>query len=77
MRTVQLIGVPAATDAAAGRGRDRRRAEIAHRTRRQAVADSLAALAWLRAAGGRQFFFKYCSTFDCTDAAISGRSPTR
>jgi len=34
---------------------------------RRAVEDSLAALAWLRAAGCRQFFFKYCSTFDSTE----------
>ncbi|MCE8003998.1 3-oxo-tetronate kinase [Billgrantia ethanolica] len=32
----------------------------------EAVADSLAALAWLQAQGARQFFFKYCSTFDST-----------
>ena len=31
-----------------------------------AVADALAALDPLRAAGCRQFFFKYCSTFDST-----------
>ena len=34
---------------------------------RDAVAQSLAALAWLRARGARQFYFKYCSTFDSTD----------
>lgn len=32
----------------------------------QAVADSLAALAWLQAHHCRQFYFKYCSTFDST-----------
>lgn len=32
----------------------------------EAVAQSLAALEWLRAQGCRQFFFKYCSTFDST-----------
>lgn len=31
-----------------------------------AVAQSLAALAWLQAQGCTQFFFKYCSTFDST-----------
>ncbi|NCF29029.1 MAG: hypothetical protein GWP69_16720 [Gammaproteobacteria bacterium] len=31
-----------------------------------AVAQSLRALEWLRGAGCRQFFFKYCSTFDST-----------
>ncbi len=39
---------------------------------RQAVDESLAALAWLRDAGCRQFFFKYCSTFDSTDAGNIG-----
>ncbi len=32
-----------------------------------AVRQSLASLNWLRAARCRQFFFKYCSTFDSTD----------
>ncbi len=32
----------------------------------EAVAQSLGALAWLRAQGCEQFFFKYCSTFDST-----------
>lgn len=32
----------------------------------EAVADSLAALDWLRAQGCRQIVFKYCSTFDST-----------
>lgn len=32
----------------------------------EAVAGSLAALEWLRAAGAKQFFWKYCSTFDST-----------
>ncbi len=31
-----------------------------------AVAQSEAALAWLQAAGAKQFFWKYCSTFDST-----------
>src|SRR5205085_1413984 len=31
-----------------------------------AVAQSLAALEWLRAAGATRFYFKYCSTFDST-----------
>ena len=31
-----------------------------------AVAQSLAALAWLQQAGAQQFYFKYCSTFDST-----------
>lgn len=32
-----------------------------------AVAQSLEALAWLKAQGCAKFFFKYCSTFDSTD----------
>jgi uncharacterized protein YgbK (DUF1537 family) len=32
----------------------------------EAVAQSLAALAWLRARDCKQYFFKYCSTFDST-----------
>jgi len=31
-----------------------------------AINESLEALRWLRDAGCRQFFFKYCSTFDST-----------
>src|SRR5262249_48654191 len=37
-----------------------------------AVEESLASLAWLRAAGCQQFFFKYCSTFDSTDTGNIG-----
>ena len=32
----------------------------------EAIEESLAALCWLQAAGCRQFYFKYCSTFDST-----------
>lgn len=32
----------------------------------EAVAESRAALAWLRKAGAQRFFWKYCSTFDST-----------
>ena len=32
----------------------------------EAVAETRAALAWLRAAGAQRFFWKYCSTFDST-----------
>jgi len=37
-----------------------------------AVAQSLAALRWLHEAGCRRFYFKYCSTFDSTDAGNIG-----
>ena len=72
MRTVQLIGVPHAGEPAP----DADAVVVALKSRtapvRQAVAESLAALAWLRDAGCRQFFFKYCSTFDSTDAGNIG-----
>ncbi len=65
MRTVQYCGIPsapAAPEVEAG--------VIALKTRSidpaEAVAQSLAALAWLEAQGCTQFFFKYCSTFDST-----------
>ena len=66
MRTVQVIGVPAADaelDAA-----DAVVVALKSRTTpaAEAVSESLAALAWLRQRGCRQFFFKYCSTFDST-----------
>lgn len=66
MRAVQMIGVPQA-----GEQVDADAIVVALKSRTaplaQAVAQSRAALAWLRAAGCRQFFFKYCSTFDSTD----------
>lgn len=64
MHTVQVLGVPEGglpqADAVV----------IALKTRTvapaDAVAQSLAALTALRAAGARQIYFKYCSTFDST-----------
>src|SRR6202011_4267935 len=38
----------------------------------EAVAESLAALEWLRHQGCRQFLFKYCSTFDSTPSGNIG-----
>lgn len=65
MRTVQLIGVPDGPPPA-----DADAVVIALKSRtnpvEDAVAESLAALRWLREAGCRQFYFKYCSTFDST-----------
>lgn len=65
MRTVQYNGVPAEdADPAIEAG------VVALKTRTiapaDAVAQSLAALDWLRRQGCRQFLFKYCSTFDST-----------
>lgn len=72
MRAVQLIGVPAASDPVP----DADAIIIALKSRTvpagEAVRDSLAALDWLRAAGCRQYFFKYCSTFDSTEAGNIG-----
>ena len=72
MRTVQYSGVPtmpAAQDVEAG--------VVALKSRSidpaEAVAQSLAALDWLRAQGCTQFFFKYCSTFDSTPLGTLAR----
>jgi len=72
MRTVQVIGVPPvgeplpAADAIV----------VALKSRTvpaaEAVAMSRAALERLQAAGARQYFFKYCSTFDSTDRGNIG-----
>ena len=71
MRTVQTIGVPTrpldeAPDAVV----------VALKSRTipaaDAVAQSLDALRWVQAQGARQVYFKYCSTFDSTDAGNIG-----
>jgi uncharacterized protein YgbK (DUF1537 family) len=75
MRTVQTIDVPASGEAgAAGQATDALVVALKSRTilAADAVAQSLAALAWLQAQGCRQFFFKYCSTFDSTDRGNIG-----
>jgi uncharacterized protein YgbK (DUF1537 family) len=78
LRTVQTIGVPglhnggeippevAAADAVVVALKSRTTPAA------EAVADSLAALRWLQAAGARQFYFKVCSTFDSTPAGNIG-----
>jgi len=38
----------------------------------EAVEQSLAALVWLQRSGAKQLYFKYCSTFDSTDAGNIG-----
>lgn len=72
MRTVQVIGTPAAGDKVP----DADAVVVAIKSRTAPVAwavkESLAALDWLRQAGARQFFFKYCSTFDSTDRGNIG-----
>jgi uncharacterized protein YgbK (DUF1537 family) len=71
MRTVQVIGIP---QSAAGPDADAVVVALKSRTSpvADAVRESLAALDWLRRAGCRQFFFKYCSTFDSTDQGNIG-----
>jgi uncharacterized protein YgbK (DUF1537 family) len=65
MRTVQMLGVPTEPPLA-----DVDAVLIALKSRtcpvEEAISESLAALAWLQKAGCRQFYFKYCSTFDST-----------
>lgn len=65
MKTVQFTGIPSSpvpSDVEAG--------VVALKSRsipvKDAVAQSLAALDWLKAQGCTQFLFKYCSTFDST-----------
>ncbi len=72
MRTVQTIGVPADAELAAGA--DAVVVALKSRTipAAEAVSQSLAALRWLRGAGARQIYFKYCSTFDSTPAGNIG-----
>jgi uncharacterized protein YgbK (DUF1537 family) len=72
MRTVQTIGVP--NPAMALDDVDAIVVALKSRTipANEAVAQSLQALAALQARGCRQFFFKYCSTFDSTDAGNIG-----
>ncbi len=71
MRTVQMIGVPRH---AAPAGLDAIVVALKTRTAppRDAIDASLAALEWLRDAGCRQFFLKYCSTFDSTSQGNIG-----
>ena len=65
MRVVQTIGVPSGP-----LGAEVDAVVVALKSRTvppaQAVAESLAALAWLQAQGAQQIYFKYCSTFDST-----------
>lgn len=66
MRTLQVIGVP---DKDVDTG-DAEAVVVALKSRSiaadLAISQSLASLSWLQEQGARQFFFKYCSTFDST-----------
>ncbi len=71
MRVVQTIGVPtsplnAEVDAVVVALKSRTIAP------QEAVAQSLAALSWLKSQGSRQIYFKVCSTFDSTPAGNIG-----
>ena len=72
MRTVQLLGVPRpglkvpAADCIIVALKSRSNAA------NEAVTMSLAALDWLRQQGAKQFYFKYCSTFDSTEKGNIG-----
>ena len=69
MRTIQLLGVPdtaLASEAAAQADALVVALKIRTVPVEEAVSQALAALEALRAAGCRQFFWKYCSTFDST-----------
>lgn len=71
MATTQFVGIPKG-EAPAGC----EAGVVALKTRSipagEAVAQSLDALAWLKRQGCRQYFFKYCSTFDSTPAGNIG-----
>jgi 3-dehydrotetronate 4-kinase len=71
MRTIQTIGVPDSADSL-----DAEALVVALKSRtmpaEEAVKLSLQALKWLRGQGCQQFLFKYCSTFDSTDAGNIG-----
>lgn len=72
MNTVQCIGVPGpAIDV-----RETDAVVIALKSRTNpavdAIRESLSALEWLRKNGAEQIVFKYCSTFDSTDAGNIG-----
>lgn len=74
MRTVQMIGVPQSPQSYLSADADAVVVALKSRTTpaQDAIAESLAALKWLQEAGCRQFYFKYCSTFDSTDRGNIG-----
>jgi uncharacterized protein YgbK (DUF1537 family) len=72
MHVVQTIGAPAPNDPVP----EAEAIVVAMKSRtnpaQEAVAMSLAACRWLKQAGARQLYFKYCSTFDSTDQGNIG-----
>jgi len=71
MRVVQTVGVP---DAPLDASVDAVVVSLKSRTiaPNQAVAQSLAALQWLKQHEAKQIYFKYCSTFDSTEQGNIG-----
>jgi len=71
MRVMQTFGVP---QAALSSDVDAVVVALKSRTipAKEAVAQSLEALQWLKAQGAEQIYFKYCSTFDSTSAGNIG-----
>ena len=72
LKTIQLLGNPTKEDVVPSVDA----VIIALKTRtipvEEAIEQSLQALNWLKNAGAKQFFFKYCSTFDSTDKGNIG-----
>ncbi len=72
LKTIQLLGTPSKNDVVPSVDA----VIIALKTRTIPVGDaieqSLQAMNWLKTAGAKQFFFKYCSTFDSTDEGNIG-----
>ena len=65
MRTLQTIGIPETSNVAQV---DAVVVSLKTRTNpaAEAIEQALSALAWLKASGAQQIYFKYCSTFDST-----------
>ena len=76
MSCVQLNGLAALSDKGAALVAGTDAVVVALKSRSipaaDAVAQSLEALAWLKAQGCSKYFFKYCSTFDSTDEGNIG-----
>ena len=72
MRTIQVIGMPEDLEVPA----EAEAIVVALKSRTapvaEAVEQSVASCRWLRQAGARQIYFKYCSTFDSTDEGNIG-----
>jgi len=73
MRVVQTIGIPNQPGSSIADA-DAVVVSLKSRTipKADAIDQSLEALQWLRDAGCKQFYFKYCSTFDSTDEGNIG-----